>query len=590
MQQVATKGSQIAALPIDLEVQSSPLVNTNDQFRQALEQTANRHSDKNKKGEITPVWKAPERTPASSPADRHVAKRTEPSNAQVNSPQRHEPKAAGPAKTEQQNDTSPAVNDKKQDTDWLGLVESVKDYNDNPDKAALANVAESISGDEVTLSDELAAKIDTLLAKLSEDSAITPNEMSILAAIQEQLGSMETDGDSPISVLALYDNIAEKLNTMLAKSTESGQPADASKTTALASAMLILQSAQADIQETTKLSLGNQEAIVPADDLEEAAKLLVSLLQSEKQKPGTHPNSVNPSLNEKLVLPQGVEKLLQNMQQLSDQGKADSVEAIADRVLALLPPSASEQQQKMVKNAVIAGLNEMNAQLGQGREPGISLQDMISGALSEASIQLDNAMKQQLEGQLALLSNAMQTAQQQTAVEVDRQALASIDTSLRENAQIRSEMTKAQQAADGIDKPVNVQRAEGQQQLSEKIRWMINSRSSLAEIRLDPPELGSMQVRVNISGDTANVNFVVQSQHAKDTLAQAENRLREMLAEQGITLGESFVQQQNSQQGNGDEQFAGGNSSGEASDGDENLAQPDSGITKRDTDGIDDYA
>ncbi len=593
MQQVATKGSQIAALPIDLDVQSSHLVNNNDQFRQALDQTTNRSSAKNKQGDITPVWKAPEGKPVTTKAAPYAYEQVERNKAEIQPSKKSEPYSLSPAQADKA-ETKPIKTDQSgnnDDTNWLELVESVKEFNDNPDKAALAGVAESISGEEVNLSDELATKIETLLAKLGEDNSINSDEMSILAAIQEQLASMQADSENPVTLLALFDTIAQKLNDMVAKSLEPGKSAESAKATALAAAMLTLNSSQTVASGFSNSAPNPQGERSSAEDVEEAAKLMVALMQTELQKrKSTSPQSAPGNLSSEKAAPQlTAEKLLQSMQQLTEKGQQKSAEAIADRVLQLLPASVTEQQQQAVKNSIVAGINEINAQLAQGREPGISLQDMIAGALNEASIQLDNAMKQQLEGQLALLNSAVQTAQQNVALDTDRQAIASIDNSLRENSQLRSEMTKSQQAADGLDKPVNIQRPEGQQQISEKVRWMINSRSSLAEIRLDPPELGSMQVRVNISGDTANVNFVVQTQHAKDALTEAENRLRDMLAEQGITLGESFVQQQDAQQGEGEEgHFAGKSQHGETLE--EEHSQPEFRSRQRDTDGIDDYA
>ena len=53
-----------------------------------------------------------------------------------------------------------------------------------------------------------------------------------------------------------------------------------------------------------------------------------------------------------------------------------------------------------------------------------------------------------------------------------------------------------------------------------------------------------MQIRVNVSGESASVSFVVQSQHARDVLEQATPRLKEMLEEQGIQLGQSSVEQE----------------------------------------------
>ena len=130
----------------------------------------------------------------------------------------------------------------------------------------------------------------------------------------------------------------------------------------------------------------------------------------------------------------------------------------------------------------------------------------------------------------------------------------------------------------------------------KKIRWMVNARNTMAEIRLDPPELGSMQVRVNVSGDAASVSFVVQSQQAKDALAEAMPRLRDMLSEQGIELGDAQVRKDNSSGNESGQQFANNSST---STGDQNSANSDGmdesaaieqSITREMKGGIDYYA
>jgi flagellar hook-length control protein FliK len=114
---------------------------------------------------------------------------------------------------------------------------------------------------------------------------------------------------------------------------------------------------------------------------------------------------------------------------------------------------------------------------------------------------------------------------------------------IKEVAQLQAESSKLVQQTVVNEKAVNIFKPEGQQQLTEKVRWMVNSKNLSAEIRLDPPDLGGMNIKVNLSGDSASVSFVVQSQHARDALDQAIPRLREMLDEQGIDLGESSVEQ-----------------------------------------------
>ena len=71
------------------------------------------------------------------------------------------------------------------------------------------------------------------------------------------------------------------------------------------------------------------------------------------------------------------------------------------------------------------------------------------------------------------------------------------------------------------------------------------------DIRLDPPELGRMQIRMTMNNDVANVHFTVNNPQARDIIEQTLPRLREMLAQQGMQLADSSVQQQNSGQQQG---------------------------------------
>jgi flagellar hook-length control protein FliK len=139
---------------------------------------------------------------------------------------------------------------------------------------------------------------------------------------------------------------------------------------------------------------------------------------------------------------------------------------------------------------------------------------------------------------------------------------------IKESNVLHAEGTKlAQQSASNFDKAVNIFKPEGQQQLAEKVRWMVSGRNPTAEIRLDPPDLGTMQIKVNLGGDTASVNFTVQSPQAKEALDQQLPKLREMLQEQGIELGQSSVQQDSRGQAQQQEQqMAGQSNSHNASD------------------------
>lgn len=82
------------------------------------------------------------------------------------------------------------------------------------------------------------------------------------------------------------------------------------------------------------------------------------------------------------------------------------------------------------------------------------------------------------------------------------------------------------------------------QAVGEKVLWLAAQNLSSAEIRLDPPELGPMQVRITIQNDQANVSFSSPHLVVREALDQSAARLREMFSEQGLNLADVDVSDQ----------------------------------------------
>ena len=289
--------------------------------------------------------------------------------------------------------------------------------------------------------------------------------------------------------------------------------------------------------------------------------------------------------------------LLSAISELSPQSAQKATEAFAERVVAALPGGA---QQQAVKANIIAGINEFQQQVQQGREPGIDLSTIVADAAKDAAVSADvvASMTARVDGQASQFLNLM-TQTQASAQHAIAGLVNPTESVMQENSQLRAEASKTQQQFEGFDKAVNIHKSDGQQQLSEKIRWMVNARNTMAEIRLDPPELGSMQVRVNVAGDAASVSFVVQSQQAKDALADAMPKLRDMLSEQGIELGDAQVRKDSSSGQENGQQLAGNSHQGQgAGDRGENDGVDDTdgmrvieqSISRADKGGIDFYA
>ncbi|XUT72053.1 flagellar hook-length control protein FliK [Vibrio harveyi] len=139
-------------------------------------------------------------------------------------------------------------------------------------------------------------------------------------------------------------------------------------------------------------------------------------------------------------------------------------------------------------------------------------------------------------------------------------------------AQQQARVDAAQQA----QLPLQLTKELANDQVAEKVQMMMSKNLKNLDIRLDPPELGRMQIRMTMNNDLANVHFTVANPQARDLIEQTMPRLREMLAQQGMQLADSSVQQQSSGQqqsgyANAEQNGQGGQGRGFSGQSDENF-------------------
>lgn len=94
-------------------------------------------------------------------------------------------------------------------------------------------------------------------------------------------------------------------------------------------------------------------------------------------------------------------------------------------------------------------------------------------------------------------------------------------------------------AASRIDTPVGARGWDAE--VGQKVVWMVNRSESRAELSLTPPQMGKVDITLTVSGEQTNASFVAASPAAREALEQALPRLREILADAGITLGQASV-------------------------------------------------
>jgi flagellar hook-length control protein FliK len=111
-------------------------------------------------------------------------------------------------------------------------------------------------------------------------------------------------------------------------------------------------------------------------------------------------------------------------------------------------------------------------------------------------------------------------------------------------------VSNAKQVTSLQNEALSVYRKDFTNELKDKVMVMMNQKLQQIEIRLDPQELGNVNVKINLQNEQAVVSFTVQNQQAKEAFDQNLGRLKEMLAESGVDVGDANVEQENKQNDN----------------------------------------
>lgn len=566
MQQIATSKSNLAALGVSVDKEHTIDPSRAESFRELMR---NKEKERGFAEPVDPVPVAPSKKPEQPTVDDSKAD-VEPSDRIDVDNVRDEREEVQATDGESQNTSDTGSENKEQsvkgsdetatelntevveedvvesesDTkvDWLGLLEKANERyatleNSEPvedatliDKVELeiqVNDEQSASG-EATQEQE--SPLKSILIQVAQDSETSDELKAQLELIMSKLdGENLSDEETQVIELALEQWLA-------------GQQDEG------------VEVKQSDVNVAMLLSLLDTDRTSQGEELK-LEQLLVQGVEEGTNKIAQKP--VDTDL--KLLLEMPERKLDSVLVKLAEQLNLQKVDAEKQRQL-----SGSEQLlDSAVKNvettdskanadfiaSMKAGLEEMKSQIKQGHQPAIDLKALVNESMQKVvSIdQVASVSTEKVDQAVSMLSKTLEFAQLLNA-SADNQNLQAVGYERLANRETAQQVGAADQARQqlqsGNDKAINITRPDGHIQMADKVRWMVNSNNLQADIRLDPPELGSMQIRVNVSGEAASVSFVVQSQQARDVLEQATPRLKELLEEQGIQLGQSSVQQE----------------------------------------------
>jgi flagellar hook-length control protein FliK len=81
-------------------------------------------------------------------------------------------------------------------------------------------------------------------------------------------------------------------------------------------------------------------------------------------------------------------------------------------------------------------------------------------------------------------------------------------------------------------------------EFSQKIIWMSTQQNQIAELHLNPPDLGPLKVVLEISENQLTAQFTSPHSGVRDAVENALPKLRDILADSGIKLGNTTVSDQ----------------------------------------------
>lgn len=208
-----------------------------------------------------------------------------------------------------------------------------------------------------------------------------------------------------------------------------------------------------------------------------------------------------------------------------------------------------------VQTNISQAASAVQAAVNPQAQPAVSLPAYAAIPWTPAAMPNSPAQTQSVTSQAMLES----TAAQQVAEMAHRGAEVKVDhlaqqlaSSLGHTASTTAAKLDAATAQTPLQ--MNQNQAEVANVLSERVNMMMSKNLKHVDIRLDPPELGRLQIKLSVNQDQASVQFTVANQAARDVVEQSMPRLREMMQQQGLQLAQSSVQQQDA---GGRQSFAG---------------------------------
>ncbi|CAI3796373.1 flagellar hook-length control protein FliK [Rheinheimera sp. MM224] len=480
---------------------------------------------------------------------------------------------------------------------WLNLLEKAKSLQERLSKAETEGKTGS---DKIAVVDDVAVQVQALAAKQQSDK---------IKVVDLSSAQTKTDGQNDGSIVLDKKLLAEQ-------GSEQHLTAEESKALKLMAQTDKNGSGKTQTAETVlKQNTASEVELVPTDLTDLKGKAGDKSLPGNSKDTGPDQNKIIAHIEKPLKAAGHSAQTVQSAE--AEKQTAMNTEVLATATIVNKSPVQSEQAAALVKSNAAATAGSDNTVAADddteretltvhsvATEAKTSVQAQSAAALvaptsphikaaaSDTKVTTEDILKQiqnaaiATQGEQGASSSSGEPSQQGSAdaiLTVIEQQKGSNPVVTEANSfsnQLKSSLEKissgiavagreavsesSQKQVDQLGQKLNLIQPEASNQLKEKMLMMVKDKVHTAEIRLDPSELGSMQIKISLQQDQMSVQFMVQQGNAKELMEQQMPKLKELLQQQGIELSQGSVQQQN-QSSSGQEggrRTAGGNGLG----------------------------
>ena len=242
--------------------------------------------------------------------------------------------------------------------------------------------------------------------------------------------------------------------------------------------------------------------------------------------------------------------------------------AAADAAAVPVDAAAAGEQQLKALASALEHMTGTAAAAGDDPAAGAAAvtDELGKGVTLASGVQRAPSDPNAAQGQAAALPEGQQDGAQFQAQlrESQQQAIPAAEEAPAPLAQLQAQAAKMADAVGnpaavpGDRIPARVGSQGWDNQISQRIVYMVGKEQA-ATLTLNPPDLGPVQIVLNVSNDQASVAFSAEQLEVRQALENALPRLREMMSESGIALNNATVDAGARQQQDGERRTPGSN-------------------------------